>query len=237
VLGDWLFSVKNAKFEIYIYACWIRRAPPPNMSSSSSQTRFCEVARLGPVADPAQNTLVVRATHDDDDAHCRLAARHSHKLLCEHAMPLAQLTRWVEDKRTAGDDACPMCHRVGGRNNRRLRDIAVPLKDVFRDGDVPQLFDDAYVLAHEQDLRRRYGRYFLVVEWQGDNPEDSHYELYPFAEQSDTYEGFLWRLRNHPADDPQLGQRSTAYVRGYQQASQQFVMWGGKFARLVFQSA
>ncbi len=204
---------------------------------SSSQTQFCVVSTLGPQADPAQNTLVVRRANESD-ARCRLAARHNSKLLCEHTVSFEELSRWVEHERDAGagDDACPRCHRVGGRNKRRLRDIAVPFEDVFV-GDDPELFDDAYVQAREQELRRRYGRYFLVVEWQGDNPEDSHYELYPFADQRDTYEGFLWRLRNHPADDPQLDRRSTAYVRGYQQASQQYVMWGDKFARLVFQSA
>ena len=100
---------------------------------------------------------------------------------------------------------------------------------------LPHVYSDDEVRDLEPELRRRYGPYFLVVRWEGDNQEDVGYELYRFSDQQ-AYEGFLASIQNYPDADPDLSRRSTAYARGYRRATEEHEAWQ-KFAWVAFRSA
>ncbi len=158
---------------------------------------------------------------------CALVNQITGKRLCTHEMHYGDLVTWHARKKEDGH-LCPACHRLGkkrkGNDTTRI-DVVMP--DIM---EIEDIFD------MEVELRDRYGHYFLVVLWEGDNPEDRSFELYRFEVQ-DAYKGFLWIMQHYPNVDPELGNQSTSYVRGYRRAEEQYKLWWNKFASVVFQSA
>ncbi len=167
-----------------------------------------------------QSELEIRSI--DGSNGCVIVRKKTGKRICIHESPHESISSRLARAKLK-QHPCPICER-NGRSVPTSFGLSLP--DVDSDEDI---------LALEPQLRKRYGGYFIIVRWEGDNEEDRSYELYQFSEQA-SYEGFLASLRNYPGTDPNLLNRSTAYVRGYRRAEEEYKMWQ-KFAWVVFQSA
>lgn len=175
---------------------------------------------------PFQLELRGRKKDARREGTCWISYRNTKKRLCEHEFELDQITGWLQFKEPQ-HHPCPKCD-IRSREAESTT-IGTPLEGVDTDDEV---------LDMEEELRGKYGPYFLVINWEGENPEDVDYEIYTFPDQ-DQYEGFVAAVDSYPLANPERFVRNTAFSRGHDRGMTEYGYWSslGKFGNVVFRSA
>ena len=156
---------------------------------------------------------------------CWISCRNTKERLCDHEFELDQITGWLEFKEPQ-HHPCPKCD-IRSRGTKPTT-IGDPLEGVDTDNQVLDMVDE---------LMTNYGPYFLVIDWEGEHPEDTNYQIYSFSDL-DRYEGFAAAVDGYPSPSPELSVRSASFAKGHARGTKEYDYWGSlrKFGNVVFRS-